>query len=47
MEIIITAGIVILAAFIIYKNVKKSSSGQCNCGSCNKNCPSRKLNIKK
>lgn len=42
MEILITAVIVVIAAYIIYKNVKKSSKGECNCGSCHKNCPSRK-----
>lgn len=39
MEILITIGIVILAAFIIYKNIKKSSKGECNCGSCSSKCP--------
>lgn len=42
MEIIVTIGIAAIAAYIIYKNVKKSSKGECNCGSCHKKCPSRK-----
>ncbi|MGL5414058.1 MAG: FeoB-associated Cys-rich membrane protein [Clostridium sp.] len=45
-EIIITGLIVIVAAFIIYKNVKKSSKGGCNCGDCHKSCPSRKVENK-
>ncbi|MFR3909962.1 MAG: FeoB-associated Cys-rich membrane protein [Clostridium paraputrificum] len=44
MEILITAGIVTLAIFIIYKNIKTSSKGKCNCGTCSKNCPARKIN---
>lgn len=43
LEIIITALIVILALFIIYKNVKKGAKGGCNCTGCSKaNCSSRK-----
>ena len=42
MEIVITLVIVAFAAFILYKNFKKSSKGQCNCGCCSKDCPSRK-----
>lgn len=42
MEILITLGIIALAGFIIYKNIKTSSKGKCNCGSCSKNCPVRK-----
>ncbi|MGL4772341.1 MAG: FeoB-associated Cys-rich membrane protein [Clostridium sp.] len=42
MELIITLCIVGFAGFIIYKNVKKSSSGECNCSSCHAKCPSRK-----
>ncbi|GAA0070672.1 FeoB-associated Cys-rich membrane protein [Clostridium sardiniense] len=42
MEIAIAIGIAAVAVYIIYKNVKKSSKGQCNCGSCSKSCPSRK-----
>ncbi|SFU56818.1 Virus attachment protein p12 family protein [Clostridium sp. DSM 8431] len=42
MEIIITIAIVLLAVFIIFKNIKKSSKGECNCGHCSKSCPARK-----
>ncbi|SHF19282.1 FeoB-associated Cys-rich membrane protein [Clostridium fallax] len=38
MEIIITLVIVALAIFIIYKNLKRSSKGECNCNSCNSHC---------
>ncbi|AFK85118.1 MULTISPECIES: FeoB-associated Cys-rich membrane protein [Thermoanaerobacterium] len=38
-EIIITSIIVVSAVFILYKNIKKSTSGQCNCGSCSSSCP--------
>ncbi|HHV73200.1 MAG TPA: FeoB-associated Cys-rich membrane protein [Thermoanaerobacterium sp.] len=38
-EIIITSIIVVSAIFILYKNIKKSTSGQCNCGSCSSSCP--------
>lgn len=41
MEILITIGIALLAIFIIYKNIKTSSKGKCNCGSCSKSCPVR------
>ncbi|MGG7177071.1 FeoB-associated Cys-rich membrane protein [Clostridium paraputrificum] len=47
MEIIITIGIVALAGFIIYKNIKTSSKGNCNCGTCSKSCPSRKAEVDK
>lgn len=39
MEILITVLIALLASFIIYKNIKKSSKGNCNCGSCSSHCP--------
>lgn len=42
MEIIITIGIVALATYIIYKNIRKSSNGDCACSSCSKHCPARK-----
>lgn len=42
MEIAIAIIILIIAIFIIYKNVKKTSKGECNCGTCSKSCPSRK-----
>jgi len=38
-ELIITAIIICAAGFIFYKNVKKSSKGECNCGSCSTSCP--------
>jgi hypothetical protein len=46
MEILITIPILLGAIYIIYKNIKKSSSGECNCGTCSKNCPARKDNEK-
>lgn len=39
MEVIITLGIIGFASFIIYKSFKKSSKGECNCGSCSSHCP--------
>ena len=43
MEIIITSIIVLLACFIIYKNIRSSSKGKCsNCSSCNKKCSQNK-----
>lgn len=42
MEVIITVGIVLVAAFIIFKNIKTSAKGKCNCGHCSKSCPVRK-----
>lgn len=41
MEIAITIVIVALAAIIIYKNIKSSTKGQCNCSDCNKKCSRR------
>jgi hypothetical protein len=38
-EIIITAVIVAAAGYLFYKNLKKSASGKCNCGSCSTSCP--------
>ncbi|MCT8977672.1 FeoB-associated Cys-rich membrane protein [Clostridium sp. CX1] len=38
-EIIITSIIVVSAAYILYKNVKKKASGDCSCGSCTSHCP--------
>ena len=49
MEILITALIVIAVVFILYKNFKKSSKGQCSgySGCASKgSCPSRKDNKK-
>jgi len=42
MEILITIPILLGAIYIIYKNIKKSSKGECNCGTCSKSCPVRK-----
>lgn len=42
MEILITLGIIALALYIIYKSVRKSSKGGCNCNSCSSNCPMHK-----
>lgn len=38
-EIIITVLVIAIAVFIFYKNLKKSTSGECNCGSCSAGCP--------
>jgi FeoB-associated Cys-rich membrane protein len=38
-EILITLIIVAFAGFTIYKTVRKSSKGGCNCGSCSNHCP--------
>jgi heterodisulfide reductase subunit C len=42
MEILITLIIVALAAYIIFKTVRKSSKGSCSCGSCSSSCPMNK-----
>lgn len=46
LEILITILIVILAAFLLFKNLKKKSKG-CNCGSCTSKCPNFANTIKK
>ncbi|WP_370830553.1 FeoB-associated Cys-rich membrane protein [Clostridium sp.] len=38
MEIFITALLVIASGYILFKNIKKSSKGGCNCGSCSSHC---------
>ncbi|MDN5317932.1 MAG: hypothetical protein PWR08_2057 [Thermoanaerobacterium sp.] len=38
-EVIVTVAMVAAAVFMLYKNLKKSTSGQCNCGSCSSSCP--------
>ncbi|WP_394371310.1 FeoB-associated Cys-rich membrane protein [Clostridium celatum] len=38
LEIIITALLLVAAVYILFKNVKKSSKGNCNCGSCSSKC---------
>ena len=42
MEIFVTIIIVLIASLIIYNNIKKSSKGDCNCGSCSSHCPKYK-----
>lgn len=37
-EIIVTALIITAAAYILYKNVKRVSSGKCSCGDCSNSC---------
>lgn len=44
LELLITTFIVLLSVYIIYKNLKKKSSGKCDCGSCSAKCPNRKQN---
>lgn len=39
MEFLITAIIILAVVLILYKNIKNSSQGQCNCGSCSSKCP--------
>lgn len=39
MEIMIALAIAAFAVFIIVKNIKKSSKGECNCGTCSSSCP--------
>jgi heterodisulfide reductase subunit C len=46
-EIIFTVIIVAIAVFIFYKNLKKSTSGQCNCGSCSSSCPKYSISKEK
>nr|WP_207670941.1 FeoB-associated Cys-rich membrane protein [Caloramator sp. E03] len=38
MERIITIIIIITAIYILYKNIKKKSSGSCDCSSCTSHC---------
>ncbi|WP_294387278.1 FeoB-associated Cys-rich membrane protein [uncultured Clostridium sp.] len=42
MEILITALLVIAAGYILFKNIKKSSKGGCNCSGCSSKCPKYK-----
>lgn len=49
MEILITIGIVALAAFIFFRSAKKKTKGDCGCGNCSSQCPlyeERKKNSK-
>lgn len=41
-EIIVAVAIIASAGYIFYKNLKKSTSGKCNCGSCSSSCPKYK-----
>lgn len=38
MEIIIATVIILLAIYILAKNIKKKTSGQCDCSSCPPGC---------
>ena len=37
-EILVTALIVIVAARILYKSIKRKAAGQCDCGNCSGHC---------
>ncbi len=41
-EIIVTSAIVITAAGLLYRSVKKKANGECDCGSCSTHCPKHK-----
>jgi ferrous iron transport protein B len=41
-QIIITVAIIAFAVYLLYKNVKKKASGQCDCGSCSSHCSNYK-----
>lgn len=41
-EIIVTTIIVCFAAYLFYKDFRKSTAGKCNCGSCSSGCPEYK-----
>jgi ferrous iron transport protein B len=45
-ELIIAALILGAAGFIFYKNLKKSTKGECNCGSCSTGCPKYEIEKK-
>lgn len=38
-EVIATAAIFALAAFIFYRSIRKKASGKCDCSSCSSHCP--------
>ncbi|ARC85161.1 hypothetical protein U732_3831 [Clostridium argentinense CDC 2741] len=48
-EILVTGGILIASAVILFKQIKKKGKGECNCGSCAAKCPNYKetISIKK
>jgi ABC-type nickel/cobalt efflux system permease component RcnA len=41
-EIIATVIIFSLAAFILYRSIKRKASGKCDCSSCSSHCPNYK-----
>ena len=41
-EVIVTIIIASVAVYILYKNIKKKSSGKCDCGSCSNHCVNKK-----
>ena len=43
-QIIVTGVIALSAVYILYKSMKKKSTGGCDCGSCSAHCPSYKKN---
>ncbi len=43
-EILIAGILVASASYILYKNIKKKSSGGCDCGSCSSHCSHYKKN---
>lgn len=42
MEIFITTLIFILVLYILFKNIKASSKGKCNCSNCSSKCSNYK-----
>lgn len=38
LQIIITVAIIAFAVYLLFKNVKKNASGQCDCGCCSSHC---------
>ncbi len=48
LQIIITAAIIAFAVYILFKNTKKSASGQCSdCASCSAHCSKYKSEVQK
>ncbi|NMM65004.1 FeoB-associated Cys-rich membrane protein [Clostridium sp. P21] len=43
-EILVTVILVSFAAYILYKNIKKKASGNCDCGCCSNHCSHYKKN---
>lgn len=43
-EILIAIILAASAAYILYKNIKKKASGNCDCGSCSSHCAHYKKN---